>query len=527
MISSGKSDPRRVIVVGAGIGGLATALRLSSAGLRVTVLERHPHPGGKMRTLPSAAGPVETGPTVLTMRTVFDELFAVAGERLEDHLKLYRQEVIARHFWPDGSQLDLYDDAARNTEAIKLFAGQEAAKQFNQFDARARVLFDGLDKPMMQAAEPKLTSLIAYTLARPNLAMQMAPFSTLAGLLKSSFDDPRLAQLFGRYATYIGGSPYHVPGLLALIWRSETAGVWVVDGGMSTLAAKIAELAQLRGSEILFDTHVSKIDANKGVVTGVVLEDGTRINADAVVFNGDPRALATGALGEACSKVAAPTEKTARSLSAEVWAFAAKTSGPELSHHNVFFRSEPKSEFDALTRGQKVKDPTLYVCAMDRGKPTPAPQLERFEIIANAPPIEGLPQQEEFNRCLTRTFRTLTRFGLSFSPEPDQNSLTTPSGFEKLFPESRGSLYGQSPHGMTAAFHRPTARTRIKGLFLTGGGAHPGAGVPMATISARHAAEAILKDPTLTSKYHRTAMPGGISTGSATTASAQSASSRS
>lgn len=517
----------RAIVVGAGIAGLATAARLAHAGLDVQVFERHQTPGGKMRTLPTPAGPADTGPTVLTMRPVFEELFANLGERLEDHVDLVRQPVIARHFWPDGSQLDLFDDHEANIRAIHDFAGATGAAQFRRFTARARDLFDGFDAPMMQAPTPSLAGLSAHVAANPRLITRMAPLSTLARLLERSFDDPRLAQLFGRYATYVGGSPYHVPALLSLIWQAEVAGVWVVRGGMHRLAQAIADLAKARGARLHFNAHVERITTQSGRATGIALRGGTEITADVIVFNGDPRALATGALGEAVSHVAPQTRNTARSLSADVWAFAARPHGPDLAHHNVFFRKDPRPEFDALMRGERVSDPTLYICAMDRGLPEAPPALERFEIIANAPPLDGLKAQEEFSRCQTRTFRTLARFGLRFDPEPDRDSLTMPSGFERLFPASAGSLYGQSPHGMMAAFQRPTAQTAVRGLYLAGGGAHPGAGVPMATLSARHAAEAILTGRTSTSMSLKTAMRGGISTASATVADAPSASSRS
>jgi 1-hydroxycarotenoid 3,4-desaturase len=519
--------PRRAIVIGAGIGGLAAAARLAHAGLDVQVFERHAAPGGKMRTLPSPAGPVDTGPTVLTMKPVFEELFAALGERLEDHLDLVRQLVIARHFWPDGSRLDLFDSAEENDRAIRDFAGPAAAEQFRAFSARARDLFEGFEAPVMQAPDPSFAKLAAHVAARPHLIPRMAPLSTLAQLLARSFDDPRLAQLFGRYATYVGGSPYHVPALLSLIWQAEVAGVWIVRGGMHRLAQAIAGIAKARGARLHFGAHVDRITTRDGVATGITLRGGTQIAADVVVFNGDPRALATGALGEGCTNVAPQTRRIPRSLSAEVWAFAARPHGPELAHHNVFFRADPKPEFDALMRGERITDPTLYICAMDRGLPEPPPAIERFETIANAAPLDGLRSQEEFSRCQTRTFRTLARFGLRFDPEPGQDSLTTPSGFERLFPASAGSLYGQSPHGTLAAFQRPTAKTAVRGLYLAGGGAHPGAGVPMATLSGRHAAAAILTGRTSTSTSRPTAMPGGISTASATAADAQSASSRS
>ena len=206
------------------------------------------------------------------------------------------------------------------------------------------------------------------------------------------------------------------------------------------------------------------------------------------------RALATGALGPDCARVAAVTLHTPRSLSAEVWAFAARAEGPDLAHHNVFFRADPAPEFAALMRGKTMPDPTLYVCAMDRGMGAVPPDPERFEIIANAParPDHALP--EETDQCHPRCFETLARFGLTFSPEPTRAALTTPAGFADLFPASKGALYGQSPHGALAALRRPKARTGIRGLYLAGGGTHPGAGVPMAALSGRHVAEAIMRD---------------------------------
>lgn len=515
-----------IVVIGAGIAGLGAAARLAQAGERVIVLERHGAPGGKIRTLPSVAGPVDTGPTVLTMRHIFDDLFACLGEHIEDHVGLVRQNMIARHFWRDGSQLDLFDDDERNIAAITAFAGSRAARQFIAFSSRAKTLFEGFDAPMMQAAEPSFTALAKHVAMRPALARQMAPASTLHSLLQRSFDDPRLVQLFGRYATYVGGSPYRAPALLSLIWQAESAGVWAVRGGIHKLADALARLAQARGATFCYNAHVSEITVQDGRITGVMLQDGSAIPTQTVIFNGDPRALAMGDLGSDCTGVAPQTKTLPRSLSAQVWAFAAKPSGPELGHHNVFFRDDPKTEFDALERGQISDNPTLYICAMDRGLPDPPPEIERFEIIANAPPTTvAQARPQEFAPCQTRTFQTLAAFGLRFDPVPEQAALTAPQQFARLFPQTAGSLYGQSPHGTMAAFQRPTARTPIKGLYLAGGGVHPGAGVPMATLSAKHAAEAILSDRISTSMSRRTATPGGTSTGSATTAPARSASS--
>lgn len=519
-MTAGAQD--QTVIIGAGVAGLVAAARLANAGHAVTVLERQDHVGGKMRALPSPAGPVAAGPTVLTLREVFDTLFADCGERLEDHLRLLRQPLLARHFWPDGSRLDLWDDAARNADAIRTFAGARAADQFRAFDARARALFDGFDAPIMQATAPRLLSLVAHVAARPRLMRHMAPLKSLADLLRNSFDDPRLAQLFGRYATYVGGTPEGVPALLALIWHAEAGGVWAVEDGMHRLAAALADLARRKGAVIETGAHVAAIEATGGAVRAVILADGRRLPCARALFNGDPRALATGALGPDCASVAAVTRRAPRSLSAEVWAFAARAHGPDLAHHNVFFRTDPAPEFAALRRGETVPDPTLYVCAMDRGLGTAPPDPERFEIIANAPARPDDAPPEETTQCHPRCFETLARFGLTFSPMPTEAALTTPSGFADLFPASNGALYGQSPHGALAALRRPTARTGVTGLYLAGGGTHPGAGVPMAALSGRHAAEAIMRDRISISPSRPTAMPGGTSTGSARTAPARS-----
>jgi len=363
----------KALVIGAGIGGLAVAARLAHAGFAVQVLERHSTPGGKMRTFPSEAGPVDAGPTVLTLRWVFEELFESIGENLRDHLTLHRQSMIARHFWPDGSSLDLFDDPDRNEAAIGQFAGAKAARQFRAFCHRASTMFAAFEDPVLNSAAPSLMQSAIIVASKPWLLKHIAPHLTFAGILEKSFDDPRLAQLFGRYATYVGGSPYKSPGLLSMIWHVEQRGVWVVEGGMHKVAQYLKDFCEARGTEFTFDAHVAEITTNNGKANGVILADGSHLKADTIVFNGDPRALAIGLLGDATSGTAPQTRRLPRSQSAEVCAFAATPHGPDLAHHNIFFRDTAKPEFDALARGELCPDPTVYLCAMDRGLPTPPP----------------------------------------------------------------------------------------------------------------------------------------------------------
>ncbi len=512
----------RVVVIGAGIGGLSAALRLAAGGRAVTVVEAAEAPGGKMRTLPSVAGPVDAGPTVLTMRGVFDDLFAAAGARLEDHVRLIPQPVLARHWWPDGSTLDLFPDIEANAQAIAAFAGPREARAYRRFEARTLALWQAFDAPVMRAPRPNLAGIVRATLATPAAWPWLLPGRTLAGALAGTFRDPRLRQLFGRYATYVGGMPHRVPAVLGLVWQAEAAGVWAVEGGMHALARAVAALAEARGVTFRYGCAATRIARQGGRAAAVTLADGSVLPAQDVVFNGDPAALTAGLLGEAVRTAVPRAAVHPRSLSAWVWSFAARVAsepagGRALVHHNVFFTADPRDEFGPIERGAMPEAPTLYICAEDRAGGHAPAGAERFEIIVNAP-AGAAATASEAETCLTRTFPTLARFGLTFDPVPGPQALTRPADFARLFPASQGSLYGRSPEGALASFRRPAARTTLPGLWLCGGGAHPGAGVPMAALSGRHAAEGILNARISRSMSRRTDTPGGISTGSRTRA---------
>ena len=515
----------RIIVIGAGIGGLAAAIRLAAAGQPVTLIEAQPTPGGKMRTLPgapkadgSAGPPVDAGPTVLTLRSVFDDLFACAGARLDDHLTLIPQPRLARHFWPDGSRLDLFSDPDQSAQAIAEFSGHASADQFRRFDRLARAAYAAFDGPMIRAARPNPARIALAALRHPAAWPALIPGRSLQAFLTASFSDPRLRQLFGRYATYVGGLPQKSPAVLSLIWAAEAQGVWAVQGGMARLALELAALASRLGVQILYGQSVQQITRQNGRVSQVVLSNGRALQADRVVFNGDPAALLAGLLGPGPQQALPPSAAHPRSLSAVVWAFAAAPAAgaPDLAHHNVFFTANPDTEFLPLARGDLPSAASLYLCAQDRdmGQPTetatdpPAP-AERFQIILNAPPRTTF-SAKDIAQCRALIFPTLARHGLIFPPQPD-TGLTTPPGFATLFPGSQGAIYGRSPHGTLASFQRPTARTRLSGLYLAGGGAHPGAGVPMAALCGLHAAEAILTDQTSALPWPQTAMRGGMS----------------
>ncbi len=511
----------RVVVVGAGVGGLVAALGLACRGLDVTLLDRAAAPGGKMREVAVAGRQVDAGPTVMTMRWVFDAVFAAAGTRLEDHLTLHPAGILARHAWPDGSRLDLFADEDRTADAVGVFAGAREAAGFRAFTAQARAIYATLEAPFIRGPRPTMAGLV-----RAAGVMEMwrtRPFDTLWSALSRHFQDPRLRQLFGRYATYCGSSPYLAPATLMLVAHVEREGVWLVEGGMHRVAAALAALAAARGVTVRMGAEAAEVLVERGRAAGVRLRDGERIPADAVVVNADPAAVAGGLLGAAVRGAVPPLAPAARSLSALTWAAVARAEGFPLHRHTVFFSDDYAAEFDALRRGGLPAQPTTYVCAQDRDDACTGPAgPERLLVLVNAPATgDTRPLTDtEIARCRDQTLKQLGQAGLTLT---DMQAVTTgPASFNALFPATGGALYGPAVHGATATFARPGSRTRVPGLYLAGGGTHPGAGIPMAALSGGLAADSLMADLASTRPSVPGGMPGGMWTRSATTGSTAS-----
>ncbi|MBK1696354.1 1-hydroxycarotenoid 3,4-desaturase CrtD [Rhodovibrio salinarum] len=529
-----KRAGERIVVIGGGVAGLVSALKLAARGLEVTLVERQSHLGGKMRALPAGDTAIDAGPTVFTMRQVFDELAQELGERLEDIVSLRPADRLARHAW-DGDdsapakRLDLFADVTRSAEAIAAFSGPAEAKRYKAFTEEARKIYATLDRPFLRS--PKATPVGLMQHAGPKDLWGIKPFDRLWDALGRHFHDPRLRQLFGRYATYCGSSPFQAPATLMLVAHVEQSGVWLIDGGMHTFAQALAELAQRHGVTLYTGREVREIELAGNAVSGVRLDDGTHLQADAVVCNADVAALADGKLGRRAARAAPQTPTEMRSLSAMTWTFLGSAGEFPLLHHNVLFCRDYKKEFaDIFDRRRLPDSGTVYICAQDRsdgGELSAAARergSERLFMLVNAPPTGDRDRfdEPEITACEERHLALLSRCNLDLSIDRSTCTVTTPKDFARLFPGTGGALYGRASHGWRASFQRPPIRTRLTGLYLAGGSAHPGPGVPMAAMSGRLAAECLLadwgiSDPTRTapgsiSRSRRAATSGGTST---------------
>ena len=514
----------RIAVIGAGIAGLAAAVDLAGAGFEVHVLERAASPGGKMREVSIAGRAMDAGPTVFTLPAVFESLFADAGDDFARRIRLVPAGVLARHKWQLGKHLDLHADLERSADAIGSFAGKRDAEGFLCFAAQAQRIFRTLDHTFMQRSRPSPAALMRRVgFGNWSDMWNIQPFRTLWRSTARYFRDPRLRQMFARYATYCGSSPFAAPATLMLIAHVEQAGVWYVDGGMYQLALQLAALAVRKGAVIRYESAVRKIELKNGGVRAIELFNGERTEVDAIVCNADNNALAAGLFGAEARGCVRATPRRARSLSALTWNLLAHVQGFDLAHHSVFFCEDYRAEFHDIFHHQRLpSDPTIYVCAQDRydtALPAAdtalpgAPSVERLLCLINAPPTGDTHffDSVEIDACASRVFQKLRTFGVQLSIQPHARMATTPTDFNRLFPATGGALYGPASHGWMASFKRAGSRSAIRGLYLAGGSTHPGPGVPMAAISGRLAAACIAADRASTGRSSRTVMLGGMS----------------
>ena len=498
-------------IVGAGIGGLTAALLLAARGLDVTVLERAAGIGGKLRQIDG----IDAGPTVLTMKDVLEGILAEAGETLSAHLVLTPSEILARHAWDNRTRLDLFADLARSADAVGAMAGSAEARAFLEFSAHARRIHDTLDHSFMRRPKPGLWRLIRDVPAPALFGID--PFSTLWRTAGLYFSDARLQQLFGRYATYCGSSPFLAPATLMLVAHVERSGVWLVEGGMARIATVLRTLAEKQGARIRTGCAVEEIMVANGRCQGVRLETGETIAAGMVLCNADVAALSQGRFGPDAAG-AVRRIRGRRSFSAMTIACRARTGGFKLLRHTVFFSRDYPREFAELGGGRLPAAPTVYVCAQDRddlgARPgVPDGDAERLLLVINAPATGDRGENErELRQCETASFAELRRCGLTLEQEAGSGTITGPGRFASMFPSTGGGLYGQASHGWMASFRRPGVRSRLPGLYLAGGSTHPGPGLSMAALSGQMAAAAILQDCASTSRSAATATAGGMST---------------
>ena len=483
----------RVVVVGGGLGGLAAAARLAAGGHAVTVCEQAPWIGGKLGWYGRDGHGFDTGPSLVTLPQVLRDLFAATGAPLDDVLDLVRLDPATRYRFPDGTWLDL--PGRREEIPAALDAALGSGDEWERFLARAERMWAVTEQPFLRSPLDGAATLARLARSASDVAT-VAPWSSLRGLGSRYLQDPRLRMLLERYATYSGSDPRRAPAALATVPYVEQAfGSWYVRGGLRRLAEAVAERAAELGAELRTSSPVGRVLVEGGRAVGVELAGGERIAADVVVSNADAAALYGDLLptGAPVRRARAALRRTTPSSSGFVLLLALRGRTPGLAHHTVLFPADYDAEFDALFAPvgppRPVEDPTVYVSAPDDPATRPDDASESWFVLVNAPrhePGQGVDWDTPglADGYADRVLAVLAERGLDVRDRVRWRVVRTPADLERDTRSVGGSIYGTSSNGARAAFLRPANASPLPGLYLVGGSAHPGGGLPLVLLSA-------------------------------------------
>ncbi|MEY4529795.1 MAG: hypothetical protein RLZZ156_516 [Deinococcota bacterium] len=491
-----------VIVIGAGVGGLSAAIRLAAKGVKVRVLERLPNAGGKLNLLEDAGYRFDTGPSLVTLPWVFEDLFAAAGEKMSDWLELIRLEPICRYFYPDGTGFDASADMPTMMQNLEKFSAG-SGQDFNAFFGHAARAWRGSRVPFLESSISSPLDFIKNGIPWTDLTA-LLPIPTLDGLARRYFKDTRLQQFIGRYATYTGSSPYSAPGTLSTVLYSEYAyGAWYVRGGLYAIAQALEKLALKLGVEFSFNASVTKIQTENAIVKAVQLENGEVLNCDSIICNADASHLYEHLL----EKTLDPRKtKLEPSISGFVMLLGVEGETTGLEHHNIFFSHNYKKEFQQIfTELQPASEPTIYVCISSKTDASQAPDgCENWFILVNAPPTGQVDWTVQAPKYAAEILEQLAKRGFDIRERIKVQHLISPTDLKNKYLTHRGGIYGSSSNTISSAFLRPQNRSQtVRGLYLATGSAHPGGGLPLVMLSGKLAANALLEDNLISDKSNQ------------------------
>lgn len=494
-----------IAVIGAGLGGLAAACTLAARGHRVVLYDKNPWGGGKAAVLREGGFRFDMGPTILTLPSVLRKIFSEAGLNLADHLELIRLDPQWRSFFEDGSVLDLHQEIERMAATLGQFSNAEVSQGYADFMSLSQRLNDISQKYYFWRSIGGLRDMFdARNMARAGTlkdVLQMRMGRTVGGTLRSYIKDPRVAQMLDHFTQYVGSAPDASPAVLCGIAHMQTSeGVWYPRGGTRAVAEALEKLAQDLGVRFRYGTLVTKIELEEEGVSSIQTLTGETERVRAVVSNADSvrthRELLRGSRAAAQFEARRSYEPA---CSGVVLYLGLRQRYEHLLHHNFVFSRDPHAEFESIYRhGRPAEDPTCYVCAPAVTEPEVAPAGgEALYILVHTPFLRPdhdwrkmLPGYRQV--IIDKLKRTA---GLHDIEERIVVERTlTPQDIHDRYRVLNGAIYGLASHGRFFGAFKPGNRTRTPGLYLCGGAAHPGPGMPMVMMSGWIAADSLDTD---------------------------------
>ncbi len=505
-------EPKEIIVIGAGIGGMCAAARLARSGHNVSIYEASDRTGGKCRTEWIGRYACDTGPSLLTIPAVYRDFFQRTGKHMGQVLELEEVNPSFDYRFHDGKSVQFTNLSRKKTlEAITQSFGAESAAQWDAVLNRAERMWDVSREPFIESELKSPLSL----LKRRNILRDLRIIAPRATLRDFGLTNPYLAKIMDRYATYSGSDPRKAPAVLSTIaFIEEAFGAWHIKGGIGTLSEHIAQRCEKVGVKIHLNSAVSAINLKRGKAAGITLADGTSINADIVISNADAgftyNSLITSHTRKV-KKIRKAQSKLEPSLAGFSLLLGLRPSGdPKLSHHTILFPEDYDAEFESIfTTKTPVEKPTIYICAPHDPTMVKIEGHESLFVLVNAPRhskdgIDGFDWSDsDFAQKYAHSIiNQIEAQGIPIRERLDLLEIRTPLDLQNSVNAPGGSIYGTSSNGPRAAFLRAKNRSPIKNLYLVGGSAHPGGGLPLVGLSAEIVANAILNVPSASQSKH-------------------------
>ncbi len=483
----------KAIVIGAGIAGIASALRLRHKGYEVSVFEANTYAGGKLHVLERKGFRFDMGPSLFTMPHLVDELFLLFGKEPGDYFTYIQKEELCRYFWEDGTRFSAKADPKEFVEEAELLFDVKS-HVLERYLKNVREKYELTAELFLENSLHKAATFLSVKTLRAVLQLYKLHLNTsLHKVNRAYFKDEKLVQLFDRYATYNGSSPYSTPGIMSMIPHLEMHhGTFFPRGGMHRIGQSLFQLAEEEGVSFHFSEKVQQIIVEKGKAVGVNTPKGT-YHAELMVSNMDVYPTYRKLLAK--EKAPEKTLAQERSSSALIFYWGMNHSFPELDLHNIFFSKNYGKEFEYIFEKKSMyRDPTLYINISSKNHPSDAPiGGENWFVMVNTPANVGQDWERMKSKCREQVLQKLESIlGLDVRQYIVCEEVLDPIGIEERTSSYRGALYGAASNDRLAAFLRhPNFSQRIQNLYFCGGSVHPGGGIPLCLLSAKIVSELI------------------------------------
>ena len=495
------SHDMKILVIGAGMGGMMSAARLAKAGHEVSLYEASDRVGGKLHTEWIGKVAFDTGPSLLTLPAVYKDFFARTGKHLGLLCEIKAVDPSFDYRFADGTSVQFANLSRFNTlNNLRAAYGEDVAQQWDQIMRRAEKMWDVSREPFIENELRSPLSLLKRKSLLSDIRI-IAPWKSLREIANESLPDQHLRFILDRYATYSGSDPRKAPAVLASIaFVEEAFGAWHIKGGLGTLANLVHERSEKLGVVFHLNSPVAKINISKNKATGITLETGEIIAADAVIANADASLIYNELISGKIRKIKKVRKNIAKadpSLAGfSLLLGMRKDEDAQLMHHTVLFPKDYDAEFDAIfTHKKPVDEPTIYICAPGDDAMSKDESLESWFVLVNAP-THGANSFDWSDQEFARNYANsiidqIEARGITVRSRLESLTIRTPADLETQVRAPGGSIYGTSSNGAKAAFMRAKNRSPINALYCVGGSAHPGGGLPLVGLSAEMVANAV------------------------------------